>query len=293
MADNHWEYALRELEDKETGIFGPKSFIGYLQDLGEDPRDYRTAAQISIDTYRDLSRELRQNDTMVFRLGFAPEGPGTAFGLVKVENHLEDFFIQEEELASSNRSHLDFSEDGDDLDLINIPARDMLDAYRLLPNFSESSFVNLALSTGILGRSLNLDGDIIGTAPTTISSSFSFSFRPHSHLSHEFYHDNGQVEVDALIITRRNGKRVMLVIEAKQGRQRALAKHKLMYPFLAVNNLIADDIDQVIPLYMRASTDGQNINYDIYEGTVESPEGELPAIDELIIKENYHYSIQL
>lgn len=293
MTANHWESALQELEKNGNGLFGPKSFRDYLEDIEEDPRDYRTAAEISIDTLRQLSSELRERETMVFRLGYAPNGAGTAFALVQLEDRLEDFFVQEHQYPVSERVRLDFSQNGQDVDLLTPQARDMLDAYRLLPNFSESSYVNLALSTGLLGRSLNLDADTIGTAPTTIASSFSFEFRPHSRLSHELYHNNGQVEVDAIIITRKHGKRTMLVIEAKTGKARTLAKHKLFYPYLAVKNLASEDIDEIIPIYMRANAEDDKLAYDIYEGAVNSAEGQQPAIDELTIADDYHFSIQI
>lgn len=293
MPEDHWEPALKELEDTESGVFGPRSFREYLEDIGDDPRNYRTAAEISIDTFRQLSPELRQQDTMVFRLGHAPDGVGTGFALVQLENQLEDFFIQEQQYDPAMKEILDFSPAGKDLDLLDQQARDMLDAYRLLPNFSESSFVNLALSTGILGRALELDRDIIGTAPTTVASTFTFDFKPHTRLSQALHHNNGQVEIDAIIIARRQGKRVMLVIEAKTGRQRTLAKHKLFYPYLAVENLVPADVHEVIPLYLRANTVNQDITYDIYEGAVTSPNGQPPAIDDLQIKNEHHYTLQI
>ncbi|WP_394742932.1 DUF6997 domain-containing protein [Natronococcus roseus] len=230
---------------------------------------------------------------MVFRLGHAPDGIGTAFALVQVEDQLEDFFIQEQQYPTSERVRLDFTQRGQDVGLLNQQARDMLDAYRLLPNFSESSYVNLALSTGLLGRSLGLDGNVIGTAPTTVASSFSFGFRPHSTLTHEFYHNNGQVEVDAIIITRKQGRRTMLVIEAKTGKARTLAKHKLFYPYLAVKNLASEDIDEIIPIYMRANTEDDKLTYDIYEGAVNPAKGQQPAIDELTVTDDHHFSIQI
>ena len=293
MADDHWDPALEDLNEKGTGLFGPKSFMDYLEEIGEDRRDYRTPAEISIDTYIDLSPKLRDHDTMVLRLGFAPEGRGTGFALVKVDNALDDFFIQEREIPITDEYILDFSREGEDIDLLNRQTRDMLEAYRQLPRFSESSYVNLALSTGIFSQALDFDCDIIGTAPTTISSSYSFDFQPHSRLEHVLHHDRGQVEIDAIIITRKQGKRVAVVIEAKSGSPRALAKHKLFYPYLAVKNLIPDDIHALIPVYVRAQTFDDSITYDIYEGSVNSQNDNQPSMDELTITNCYRYSLHI
>jgi hypothetical protein len=84
MTESHWDTALEALNGSSSGIYGPRSFRDYLQDAGADYRDFRTAAEISVDTKRDLATELRENDTMVLRLGSAPESLGTQFALVRV-----------------------------------------------------------------------------------------------------------------------------------------------------------------------------------------------------------------
>ena len=82
MGDSHWTPALRQLDGKSAGMYGPESFLGYLRDAGEETSDYRTAAEISIDTRRDLADEVAERETIVLRLGRSPEGRGTQFTLV-------------------------------------------------------------------------------------------------------------------------------------------------------------------------------------------------------------------
>lgn len=293
MAGDCWETALQELDGRDTAIYGPKSFNGYLREIGEDPRDYRTAAEISLDTYRDLPRVLRQHDTMVLRLGSSPSGRGTQFALVKVEGRLDDFFIHERGGSEGSRKNLDFSPNGADIDLLDRTARDMLEAYRILPNFSESSFVNLALSTGVLSRALDLDDESIGTAPTTIASTFDFEFEPHTRQRERLHHNNGQVEIDGVVITRRHGRRVMVVLEAKSGRKSPLAKHKLLYPFLAMESRAPPSVTEIVPVYLQSYMEDQRLMYDIYECEVQSPDRRRPCMDELKVVNTSHYSLNI
>lgn len=84
MGDSHRTPALQQMDGVSAEPYGPTSFLDYLRDTGKDPGNYRTAAEISIDTRRDLANELALHDTMVFRLGRSPEGWGTQFALVNV-----------------------------------------------------------------------------------------------------------------------------------------------------------------------------------------------------------------
>lgn len=293
MAESHWTPALQTIEETSTGIYGPESFRDYIGNIGEDSNNYRTAAEISIDTKRDLANELRQNHTMVLRLGSAPEGLGTQFALVRVTDHLDDFFINEDEFNLDNRTELDYSPDGADIDSLRREAQDMLSAYRLLSRFSESSLVNLALSTGILSRALNLDVEQIGTAPMTIASTFDFKFEPHPAQPTVVHHNNGQVEIDALVTTRRNGKRVLIVVEAKTGTKRSLAKHKLFYPMMGVQVDVSESVTDIIPVYLRAQPTNRGILYNIYECTVKAMGKEEPCLSEIRVISHTHYLLKI
>jgi hypothetical protein len=94
---------------------------------------------------------------MVLHLGRASDGPGTRFGLVHAPGRLDDSFINEERFAPDDRRVLDYSSGGDETLSLQQSTRDMLAVYRSLPTFSETSFVNFTLSTGILSRALGLD----------------------------------------------------------------------------------------------------------------------------------------
>jgi len=290
---NHWEPALRSLEDTSNGIYGPESFISYLKNNGQNPNQYRTAAELSIDTHQQLSNQLDEQETMVLRLGRAQDAPGTQFALVNIPGGLDDFFIDESEFDQNDRQVIDYSSGGEEVRSLRQSTQDMLEVYRSLPTFSETSFVNFALSTGVLSQALDLDTKQIGTAPTTVASTFDFEFEPHPDLSTVVHHNNGQVEIDALIVSRRDGERILLVIEAKRGKHRELAKHKLGYPALAAEKSLSIDVDHIVPVYLRAQSGENAIQYSLYECS-ELPAGETqPSLAGLHVIEDYHYEIRL
>ncbi len=128
--------------------------------------------------------------------------------------------------------------------------------------------VNFALSIGILSRALGLDTAQIGTAPTTVAFTFDFQLEPHPDHPTVVHHNSGQVEIDGVIMTRQGGERILLVIGAKRGRGRKLAKHKIGYPTLATEMSLSFTVDQLVPMYLRAHTvggDDDMIRYSIYE----------------------------
>lgn len=290
---SHWDPALRSLQESESDLYGPESFIGYLRDTGQDPNQYRTADELSVDTRAQLSERLDERDTMVLRLGRASNGPGTQFALVQAPGELEDFFVDESEFNLDDRQVLDYSSGGDDAVALKQSAQDMLAVYRSLPTFSETSFVNFALATGILSRALDLDAEQIGTAPTTVASTFDFEFEPHPNRPTTLHHNGGQVEIDALIVVRRGGERILLVVEAKTGAPRELAKHKLGYPALAARTSLSLAVDQVVPVYLRAQPGNDAIRYSIYECS-ELPGGETrPCLAELCVVDDQHYEVRI
>lgn len=293
MSSGHWQPALDQLGGPSPGLYGPESFRDYLRESGHDPRDFRTAAEISIDTRGDLASTLAAHDTMVLRLGRAPDGSGTQFALVRVPDGLDDFFIDESAFATDERTHLDYSSSGADTEALGREARDMLATYRLLPTFSESSLVNFALSTGLLSRALDLDVRQIGAAPTTIASTFDFRFEAHPELPTVLHHNGGQVEIDALVVTRQSGERVLLVLEAKTGSERSLAKHKLAYPYLAVEDDVLESVSEIIPVYLRARETDRGLLYDIYECSGPSYGVERPCLSAMDVVANSHYRLEI
>jgi hypothetical protein len=264
-----------------------------LREIGQDPGQYRTAAELSADTRQQLSNRLAEQETMVLSLGRATDGPGTQFALVHVPDHLDDFFIDERAFRPDERETVDYTAEGDDTLALGREVQDMLEVYRSLPTFSETGFLNFALSTGLFSRALDLDAAQIGTAPTTVASSFDFEFEPHPDRPTILHHNDGQIEIDALVMTRRNGERVLLVIEAMCGGRRDLAKHKLGYPALAAETSLSLDVDRVIPVYLRARPVKEGVRYSIYECS-EIPTGEeRPCLAKLHVVDDSHYEVRI
>ncbi|MBB6647281.1 DUF6997 domain-containing protein [Halobellus ruber] len=285
---SHWEPALRSAA--ETGIYGPRSFVGYLREQGLDPGEYRTAA-VSIDTRSQLPDRLAERDIMVLHLGRATDGPGARFALVRVPDRLGDFFIDEMAFRPHDRVTLDHTPEGADTLALGQEVQDMLEVYRSLPTFSEQGFVNFALSTGLVSRALDLDPVRTGLVPATAASSFDFAFEPHPDRPTLLHHTDGQVGIDTLVLTRRDGERVLVVVEARCGGRRKLAKHVVGYPALAAESLSVD-VDRIVPVYLRARPTADGVRYSIYECSLPTA-GDRPCLAGLQVVEDTHYEVRL
>ncbi|WP_313690222.1 hypothetical protein [Halobellus marinus] len=264
-----------------------------MREIGQDPGQYRTAAELTADTRQQLSSRLAERETMVLSLGRATDGSGTQFALVHVPDHLDDFFIDERAFRPDERETVDYTAEGDDTLALGQEVQDMLEVYRSLPTFSETGFLNFALSTGLfpersistLHRSALLRRP---SRPASISNS-----EPHPDRPTILHHNDGQIEIDALVMTRRNGERVLLVIEAMCGGRRNLAKHKLGYPALAAETSLSLDVDRVIPVYLRARPVKEGVRYSIYECS-EIPTGEeRPCLAKLHVVDDSHYEVRI
>ena len=293
MTDSHWQPALDEMDRADASIYGPESFRDYLSRHGFDPRDYRTAAEISVNSKRDLGATLRDNRTMVLRAGSAPEGTGTQFALVRTENGVDDFFIDERQFGHAVTEELDLTPGSSDHGELSQQARDMLLAYEMLPSYSESSYLHLAMAIGILSRALELDVESIGTAPVTFSTSFDFRFQAHADIDQTISHNRGQVEVDCCFVSRQDGQRLVVVLEAKKGRSRALAKHKLYYPLMGLRSSTPEAIEELVPVYLRADSQSGAIEYDIYECDPVSVDGEVPALADIDVRNHSRSRVEL
>ncbi|WP_163971799.1 DUF6997 domain-containing protein [Oceanobacillus halotolerans] len=126
--------------------------------------------------------------------------------------------------------------------------------YKIIPSLTESSLVNLGLSSGLLSAALSLDTNKSISAPATSNSTFTFHFKPHSTIQKEVIHNNGQVEIDALFVEKRLGKDILFVLEAKIDRNSnslsSLSKHKLLYPILALAPNTPEHIE-IVPVYLK------------------------------------------
>jgi hypothetical protein len=198
-----FEPALDELSNQSIGIYGPTSFQDYLKKNGF-PKVIAPSA-ISIDSLERLHSSLKSNSAMVFRLGQST-GTGTQFAIAKVKEGINDFFIIDEEVFSTQGA------------IYNLKVKvSQLLAFKLLPKLTENSLVNLGFSSGLISFALGLDEEVPIYPPATCSSTFSFDFKPHSLIDQQFIHEKGQVEIDSMFIEKRNGKYILFVLEAKNG----------------------------------------------------------------------------
>lgn len=267
-----FEPALADLSRSDRPLYGPTSFRDYVErnDLEATPR---TPRYISVDALADLVPELREAGIMVLRSGSALEGTGTAFVLVEGADGVEEFFLRDEVIFGDQAVER-FSSPVDD---------DQLVSFRSLPRLSETSLVNLALASGLLAVALELDTTGALPPPATGRSTFTFEFRPHSALEEPITHRNGQVEIDTLFVERRDGRRTLFVLEAKTGDRGSLAKHKLVYPVLALAESVPPDVE-IVPVYLRCRQQGERVVFDVAECTIADPRESLPGIDDLEVR---------
>lgn len=262
--------ALDEMESRGGSIYGPTSFQDYVKRHDIDVRG-RTPRFISIDSLDELPPELRDANVMVLRMGSARTGTGTQFLLMEAPHRVEEFFLVDDDAFRGN-----------ELQEYQSPVEnEKLLSFHLLPTLSETSLVNLALASGVLSDELELDTTGALMPPATGRSTFSFDVRPHSAVAETFDHRTGQVEIDTLFAERRGGEMTLFVIEAKTGTDRGtLAKHKLVYPALALADEVPPEID-IVPLYMRCTQNEDQMTFKIVECELPDPRTALPGLDEL------------
>lgn len=267
--------ALDQMAAEGSRLYGPESFKDYLEKYDLESSS-RTPAYISVDTLAQLSPELREAGVMVLRLGSAPEGTGTQFVLVEPRETIQEFFLRDG----------DVFEPGEEVQFESPIGPEKLLGFRLLPKLSETSLVNLALASGVLSEGLALDSDGALMPPATGRSTFTFQFKPHSSLDKRLTHRMGQVEIDTLFAERRNGDMALFVIEAKTESDRStLAKHKLMYPVLALADEVPGEFD-IIPVFLRCGQQSESMTFRIAECKCPDPRTQTLGIDRLEAKQS-------
>jgi len=249
---NMFSPALETMSREGTSCFGPVSFRDYLRQHNLPNKD--TATAISVDSLRKLSRELVESHTMVFRLGNHPGTNHTAFALARTRDGWGDFFLEDQQLFSSLRIR--------DFDVAH--CKQDLAAFQFLPRLTEPSLVNLALASGLFGEALQLDDHSTPIVPATGQSTYTFNVRPFPD-SPSWPHRQGQVEIDSLFFAKRNGNQLVFAVEAKRSNAfDSLAKHKLVYPYLALRTALPPTM-QIVPVYLRAVRHGQSWNFFVCE----------------------------
>jgi hypothetical protein len=248
--------ALAQMESCGAAVFGPLSFQGYLSENGLS--DKNTWQHISVDNLRRLAPELREANTMVFRLG-SPEGEKhTHFALARCVKGWADYFLFDQGIFHDTKPQRFIPP---------VPMRQLF-AFTLLPKFTETSLVNLAIVSGLLSHALQLDDAVLPSAPATSQGTYTFSFSPHADLNVTWSHNKGQVEIDATLIAKRQGAETLFVVEAKAGEDfDSLAKHKLLFPVLALRNGIPDCMP-LVPVYIRALRRPDGFHFYVAECTL-------------------------
>jgi len=261
-----FEPALRGLADRS--VFGPVGFREYLSEYELSGKE--TAPSISIDSFEKLPRELRLAEAMVLRLGSRQESRGTVFAVARNVGHLEEFFLVHDNVFG----------DCDAAPFLPIASWRDLYAFQVLRKLTESSLVNLAIASGLLGHALDLDEDTVGLVPATGQSTFTFEFQPHSRVRHTLLHQNGQVEIDALFVGKRNRKDCLFVVEAKSGDVKSIAKHKLVYPVLSVAKHVPTGMS-IVPVYIHITAEADGYHFRVAECKFDDPRTRSPVLSSL------------
>jgi hypothetical protein len=266
--------ALDLIKEKDFGTYGPTPLLEYLEKYGF-PKTINAPAAISIDSYEKLHQSLKEQDTMILRLG--RNGKGTQFSLVRAIGRLNDFFLIDTDIFSKNGEIIEpeFTEN-------------QILAYKFLPNLTENSLVNLGFTSGLLSYALGVDKVTPIFPPATCNSTFSFVFKPHSQIESTVVHNQGQVEIDAMFVEKRGGKNTLFVIEAKSGTvHKSLSKHKLLYPVLGIADSVPQDIE-IVPVYLKVNKTPKGIHFHVVECEVPDPRKNIVAYDELKVKKYSH-----
>ncbi|MFC3959495.1 DUF6997 domain-containing protein [Halovivax cerinus] len=270
-----FEPALTKLRESDEPVFGPTSFRGYVDRHGIEAG--RTPRHISVDSLQDLNSELRAADVMVLRMGSAPDGRGTGFVLVEARDGVEAYFLEDEALFGDVEATSMAGTAGPNGESVE---RDRLLSFELLPSFSETSLVNVGLASGALSEALDLDRTGALAPPATGQSTFSFEVRPRGDLAETVTHRRGQVEIDTLFAERRDGDLALFVIEAKTDGRSSLAKHKLVYPLLAIAESVPPEIE-LVPVYLRCRRADGRVRFSVAECSFPDPRERIGGVEEL------------
>ena len=274
-----FEKAIRELEASGSLVGRPHPFQECVPHLKGPAK--RIAQHISINSINDLHKDLQDSKCMVFRLGMPPGIRETHFALAKVNSDWSDYFFLDNIFEQCDLEEY--------LPSVSVSS---LSAFKLLPTLTETSYVNLALGSGLLPQALGITSTGGQTIPATCQSTFTFDFQPLSVSNCKLTHNRGQVEIDALFVGQRDGKKCLFVVEAKSSKgYGSLAKHKLLYPILAVQKHIQSTMD-IVPVYLRAIKKAEYIEFNIAECSLPIKNGVFGALDQLEITKTTRHSLR-
>lgn len=123
-------------------------------------------------------------------------------------------------------------------------------------------------------------------------SVFTFEFRPRADQTTTLLHQQGQVEIDAVFVAKRDNKECLFIVEAKHGEKfDSLAKHKLLYPILSLLPKIPSSMP-IIPVYLRSLKSANGIDFYIAEcSPVTKDNQHLLALDTLSPFKSYAFHL--
>ena len=271
-----FEDAIKRMKELNHTSTEPACFVDYLKN--NSLSKVKTSDYLSPQGWSTLKPELKYAGLMIFRLGARREtGNNAYFSLAKWKNK-SDFIFFDENI---------FKKLPPEPYVPTVPLNRLF-AFHLLPGFTETSFVNLVASSGLLAKALNLDNDL-PVAPATGKSIYSFSFKPFQNQDLILEHKNGQVEIDAVFTARRNGVETLFVVEAKFGKKlESLVKNKLAYPALAMASQIPTCMP-IVPIYLRGVRSSDGIHVYIGECKYETDENGMFSLDSFNIEKPLHY----
>lgn len=273
-----YDLLISEFADTPAQVTEPRSFREYSeQATGKSMEPW---PNISIDAISGLRAELKTANMMVLRLGSRPGAKGSYFSLVKPKSTISEFFFDDEAL---------FKALSPELYLPEVSIRSLF-PFQLLPKVTETSVVNLALASGLLPHALSVQKSDALIVPATGQSTFTFEFRPRGDCPDTLLHADGQVEIDAVFVAKRDDKECLFVVEAKNGRKfESLAKHKLLYPVLSLLPKIPASMP-IIPVYLRSIKKDDGIEFFIAECPAVTRESALSlALDQLAPSRTHAY----
>ncbi|ATX81727.1 hypothetical protein Ga0123462_0858 [Mariprofundus ferrinatatus] len=267
MPDFSFNPALSQMDEEDLEFWGPKDFQTYSSENGFSRINAPTV--ISIDSLEALRPELKDTNTMVLRLGRSSSS-GTQFGLVKSRD-VRDFFLVDSVIFEGLTPQtflppMKYSE---------------LYPFQLIGAQSETSLVNFGCSSGLLAKALGLNFISI-SAPATGASTYTFNVKVGKQIP-PIRHTSGQVQFDAVFVGERGGKQCLFVLEAKnRGRHRSLAKHKLVYPILALAPNVPSDME-IIPVYLKTIEHAEGVCFQVAECSYPDPRNELSDLREVSV----------
>jgi hypothetical protein len=270
--------ALEEMRVKGEPAFGPIVLRDYAASQGITIT--RAPDHISVDFLSELSPELRMANTMVFRLGGSDGDGRTRFGLAKsVQPNVGDYFLSDTEIFGKAQP----------VEFVPTVPRSHMYPFALLPSFQESSLVNLGLASGLLSHALCLDRPEVPSVPAVGQGAYTFRVRPHSELAVIWEHYRGQVEIDGVFGGQRDGRDCVFVVEAKAGEAaRTLAKHKLLYPVLAIADRVPEGV-AIVPVYLRCVRKDSALHFYVAECAVVECRGTVPSVNSITAVGGQHF----